>query len=208
MRSRQPTRPLRPLPHRISRTTRVEPVGSTITMRVLLCSLWFMCGAAFAAEQIVGKVTRVFDGDSFILSAANGAKVEVRLAGIDAPEKNQPYADTARAALRGLILDRNLRLEVLDVDRYGRKVARAYREPDGMEVNAELIRRGHAWVYRRRAYDPALYDLERAARDRKLGLWALPESEREPPWRWRQTHPPEHHPTDQNAPSPAASITR
>jgi endonuclease YncB( thermonuclease family) len=192
----------------LSRAIRVEPAGSSTPMRLLVCSLWLICGSAFAAEQVTGKVARVFDGDSFILSSVDGATIEVRLAGIDAPEKNQPYADNARAALRGLILDRNLRLEVLDVDRYARKVARAYRESDGMDINAELIRRGHAWVYRRRAYDLSLYDLERAARERKLGLWALPESEREPPWRWRSTHPPEHHPTDQNAPSPAASITR
>jgi endonuclease YncB( thermonuclease family) len=178
-----------------------------MVLRSLVCSLWLICGPAFATERITGTVARVFDGDSFMLSS-NGARIEVRLAGIDAPEKNQPYADNARAALRGLILDRHLRLEVLDVDRYGRRVARAYREPDGMDINAELVRRGHAWVYRRRAYDSSFYDLERAARERKLGLWALPESEREPPWRWRQTHPPEHQPSHQNAPSPAPSMTR
>ena len=179
-----------------------------MALRSLICWLWLICGPTLAAERITGTAERVFDGDSFVLSSSTGARIEVRLAGIDAPEKNQPYADNARAALRGLILDRNLRLEVLDVDRYGRKVARAYREPDGMDINAELVRRGHAWVYRRRAYDVSLYDLERAAREGKRGLWALPESEREPPWRWRQTHPPEHQPTHQNAPSPAASMTR
>ena len=177
-------------------------------MRPLVVSLCLLCSAAIAGEQIVGKVARVFDGDSFIVTSASGERIEVRLAGIDAPEKNQPYADNARAALRGLILDRDLRLEVLDVDQYGRKVARAFRQTDGLDINAELIRRGHAWVYRRRAYDLALYDLEREARERKLGLWALPESEREPPWRWRRAHPPEHRPTDQKAPSPAASISR
>jgi len=174
----------------------------------LAIPLVLICGPATSGAQIAGKVAKVFDGDSFIVKSVSGQTIEVRLAGIDAPEKNQPYADNARAALRGLILDRNLRLEVLDVDRYGRKVARAYREADGMDINAELIRRGHVWVYRRRAYDLSLYDLERAARERKLGLWALPESEREPPWRWRRAHPAEPHPTDQNAPSPAASITR
>ena len=184
-------------------------VAGATAIRALVFSLCLLFSHAIAAEEITGKVTRVFDGDSFIVASAAGKTIEVRLAGIDAPEKNQPYADNARSALRGLILDRKLRLEVLDVDRYGRKVARAYREPDGLEVNAELVRRGHAWVYRRRAYDASLYDLEREAREHKLGLWALPESEREPPWRWRRAHPPEHRPaTDQNVPSPAASMSR
>jgi endonuclease YncB( thermonuclease family) len=185
------------------------PATGATAIRALLFSLCLLFSQAIAAEEITGKVTRVFDGDSFIIASTAGKTIEVRLAGIDAPEKNQPYADKARSALRGLILDRKLRLAVLDVDRYGRKVARAYREPDGLDVNAELIRRGQVWVYRRRAYDASLYDLEREARDHKLGLWALPESEREPPWRWRLAHPPEHRPpTDQNVPSPAASMSR
>jgi endonuclease YncB( thermonuclease family) len=191
------------------RTVAHPPVVGATAIRALVFSLCLPFSHAPAAEEITGKVTRVFDGDSFIVTSAAGKTIEVRLAGIDAPEKNQPYADNARSALRGLILDRRLRLEVLDLDRYGRKVAHAYREPDGLDVNAELIRRGHVWVYRRRAYDAALYDLEREARERKLGLWALPESEREPPWRWRRAHPPEHRPTtDQNVPSPAASMSR
>lgn len=191
------------------RTVGKAPVAGAAAVRTLVLSLCVLFSHALSAQEITGKVTRVFDGDSFIVTAAGGKTIEVRLAGIDAPEKNQPYADSARSALRGLILDRKLRLEVLDVDRYGRKVAHAYREPDGLDVNAELIRRGHVWVYRRRAYDTSLYDLERDAREQKLGLWALPESEREPPWRWRRAHPPEHRPaTDQNVPSPAASMSR
>lgn len=181
---------------------------ATLFLLLATVLLWWQ---QLCAEEIAGTVTRVFDGDSFIVTTSSEkTHVEVRLAGIDAPEKDQPYADKARAALRGLILDRRLKLEVLDVDRYGRKVARAFRTPDGLDINAELIRGGHAWVYRRRAYDPSLYDLERAARTAGLGLWALPESEREPPWRWRRSHPPEHHAAapDQKAPSPPASKSR
>ena len=178
-------------------------------LRILLLAGLVLARAA-AGEEIRGTVVKVFDGDSFIVALAQGERVEVRLAGIDAPEKNQPYADSARAALRGMVLDQKLRLEVLDIDRYGRKVVRAFRVSDRMDVNAELVRRGHAWVYRRHAYDESLYDLERDARERKVGLWALPEAEREPPWRWRREHPPEHRPAGagQKTPSPAASMSR
>jgi endonuclease YncB( thermonuclease family) len=178
-------------------------------VRILLLAA-LVLARPVAAEEISGTVIKVFDGDSFIFAPVRGERIEVRLAGIDAPEKNQPYADSARAALRSMVRDQKLRLEVLDVDRYGRKVARAFRVSDRMDINAELVRRGHAWVYRRHAYDASLYDLERDARDNKLGLWALPESEREPPWRWRREHPPEHHAAgaDQKAPSPPASMSR
>lgn len=194
----------------MTRTSGRRPSVAILAVQVALfaTALWWQSPCA---EELDGIATRVFDGDSFIITTPREkARVEVRLAGIDAPEKDQPYADEARAALQVLILERRLKLEVLDVDRYGRKVVRAFRASDGLDINAQLIRGGHVWVYRRRAYDPALYDLEREARNAGRGLWALPESKREPPWRWRRSHPPEHHPVapDQNAPSPAASMSR
>jgi len=53
------------------------------------------------------------------------------------------------------------------------------------DVNAEMVRRGAAWVYRRYSDDPALLHLEQEARTARRGLWALPEAERIPPWEWR-----------------------
>jgi endonuclease YncB( thermonuclease family) len=60
------------------------------------------------------------------------------------------------------------------------------RVSDGLDVNAEMVRLGHAWVFRRYTDDPALIALEEAARDARRGLWRLPAAERIPPWRWRQ----------------------
>jgi endonuclease YncB( thermonuclease family) len=154
---------------------------------VLAGVLLLQCAAA--REELVASATHVFDGDSFVARLADGAGIEVRLAGIDAPEKGQPYADKARTALRNLILGQELRIAVSDTDKYHRKVAQVYRAADGVHINAELLRSGHAWVYRRVPPDHPFRELERAARDSGRGLWALPEVEREPPWRWRQEHP-------------------
>ncbi len=151
--------------------------------------------AAVAAQAdpqwIDGSVKRVLDGDSLVVRS-DGRDVEVRLAEIDTPEKGQPYAETSRKALRGMVLGKRVRLEVLDVDRYQRTVARVFRQTDDLWVNAEMVRLGHAWAFRRYVRDERLYELERSAREERLGLWALPEAEREPPWRWRREHPPEH----------------
>src|SRR3954453_8529377 len=54
-----------------------------------------------------------------------------------------------------------------------------------MDVNAELVRQGAAWVYRKYSRDPLLLLLEQEARSARRGLWALPETERLPPWEWR-----------------------
>jgi endonuclease YncB( thermonuclease family) len=53
------------------------------------------------------------------------------------------------------------------------------------DVNAEMVRRGAAWVYRRYSDDPELLRLEQIAQVEKRGLWRLPEAERIPPWEWR-----------------------
>lgn len=71
-----------------------------------------------------------------------------------------------------------------DRDRYGRTVGRVY--VGGMDVNAELVRQGAAWVYRHYAKDPALFALEDEARAAKRGLWTLPEAQQIPPWEWRK----------------------
>ncbi len=152
----------------------------------LLCVFW--CQAP-ADELLYGRAEHIFDGDSFRLRLRGGGQVEVRLGEIDAPEKDQPHAAAARAALQALIDGHELRLKVIDIDPYRRKVARVYRTGDNLDINAEMIRRGHAWVYRRWMRDRSLLGLERKARDAKRGLWALPESQRTQPWRWRQTHP-------------------
>lgn len=127
------------------------------------------------------------DGDSVVVRT-NRRDVEVRLAEIDTPEKGQPYADSSRKALQGMLLGRRVRLEALDRDQYGRTVARVYRLPDELWINAEMVRRGHAWVYRRHVRDRDLYRIEREAKAKRAGLWALPEAERVPPWKWRHEH--------------------
>ena len=55
---------------------------------------------------------------------------------------------------------------------------------DTIDVNAEMVRQGAAWVYRQYNHDPSLVRLEQEARDARRGLWALPEVERTPPWEW------------------------
>ena len=47
--------------------------------------------------------------------------------------------------------------------------------------------KSHAWVYKKYAKDPMLYQLEDEARASQRGLWSLAESERIPPWEWRRS---------------------
>ncbi len=134
--------------------------------------------------SIAEPVLHVRDGDSLVI-AAGGQEVDVRLAGVDAPEFKQPGGDEARAALVNLVNGREVELELVGSDKYRRMVAVV--SVGGVNVNAEMVRMGLAWV--RRAYNPApeLIRLEDQARKNGLGLWA--EEEPVPPWVWRRMHP-------------------
>lgn len=132
------------------------------------------------------KVIDVSDGDTFICFTDENEQVKVRLAGIDAPELSQPYGDRSKQSLFRLISSEMVRLDVRETDRYGRSVARVTRG-DGLDISAEQVRLGSAWVYRKHQPDKPLLLLEVGAKKRQLGLWALASSDQVPPWEWRQT---------------------
>jgi endonuclease YncB( thermonuclease family) len=136
------------------------------------------------AADISCKVVGVSDGDTFTCLTDAKRQVKVRMAEIDTPESKQPYGTRSRQALSDLVFGKTVVLKVQDTDRYGRTVARAY--AGNTDVNAQLVSQGAAWVYRQYSKDRSLIGLEDQARKAKRGLWALPESERMPPWEWRR----------------------
>lgn len=91
---------------------------------------------------------------------------------------------------------------VQDTDRYGRTVGRVY--VGSLDVNAEMIRQGAAWVYRQYLKDQSLL-ARSCAMTAKRGLWGLLEAERCLPWDWRKNVCP----TSASAPAlPAASAPK
>ena len=83
--------------------------------------------------------------------------------------------------LRELVWKRQVLLWWKALDRYGRPIAQV--SFDGMDVSAEQVKRGFAWVFRRYSNDPALLALEAQANSAGIGLWADPHPIA--PWDWR-----------------------
>jgi micrococcal nuclease len=64
-------------------------------------------------------------------------------AGIDAPEKGQPFGTKSRENLAVKVFGQVVRVELFDVDRYKREVGRIFLGE--RFVNMEMVRDGFAW---------------------------------------------------------------
>ena len=96
-------------------------------------------------------VERVVDGDTLVVSGGR----TVRLIGVDTPETKDPRRPVGcfgkeASDFTASLVPRGARVRLVgDVeqrDRYDRTLAYVYRLPDGLFVNAELLRRGYAQV--------------------------------------------------------------
>ena len=158
--------------------------------------VFLLLSAPAMSSELQGHVVSIADGDTFTLLTADKQQVRIRLAEIDTPESGQPYGNRSKQALADLVFGKDVRVEVQDIDRYGKTVGRPY--VGDIDVCAKLVENGFAWVYRQYLRDPKLLELEKEAQDSKRGLWSLPDYERIAPWDWRQgkrtrtiTDPPE-----------------
>jgi micrococcal nuclease len=142
------------------------------------------------APRFAARAERVVDGDTLWLG--NGEKV--RLAGLDAPETGraeegrpaQYYAAEAAELLASLVAGRDLRVESLGRDDYGRLLGLVW--ADDTLVNEALLERGAAfYLYfpgRPPGLDERLLAAQVRAMDAGAGFWpriaSLPAANR--PW--------------------------
>ena len=152
----------------------------------LLAFAWTL--SVYADERPAGvpsearwvKVDRVTDGDTIVLMD----RTRVRLHGIDAPERDQPYGPIATAALEYMVA-RSVYLVEVDEDRYGRLVGQLYHSKDGYDINASMVCAGYAWWYERYAPDSQiLNNCQIEAQQAPKGLWE--DEDPMPPWQWRR----------------------
>ena len=144
--------------------------------------LFLLATSTAAYADIDGRVTAAADGDT--LTVVVGSKpLRVRLAEIEAPENSQPFGDRSKKSLEAHCLGKRATITGHETDRFGQTVGRVF--CGGMDMNAEQVRRGLAWVSPRTAKaDSPLHALQAAAKAARLGLWSQPNPT--PPWAWRR----------------------
>ena len=132
-------------------------------------------------QRLDGRVTKIVDGDTIHVLIGN-RREKIRYIGVDTPETHKPgtpvqcYGRAASAFNARLLAGRRveLRTDAETRDRYGRLLAYVYRRPDGLFVNAELVRRGFATILTippNVAHAEEFLRLQRAAREAGRGLW-------------------------------------
>ena len=129
----------------------------------------------------------VGDGDTIRVRDSQGQLITVRLACIDAPELRQGSAGKhAQSYLNQLLANHEgqLRLNVIDKDRYGRTVAEVI--VSDININLAMVRMGHAFVYRdylSGCNGPKYVHEEFGARSNRYGVWS---SNIQYPWDYRR----------------------
>ena len=120
-------------------------------------------------DAVDGEIVRIIDGDSLVISI-DGSDVDVRLAGINAPEADECHGGRSSEATNALATG-SAEVAVVDTDQFGRSVALVWTE-SGF-VNAALVETGNAIAMT--AEDPwarTFIAAEESARSARLGIWA------------------------------------
>ena len=136
---------------------------------------------------ISGRVVGVSDGDTITVLDTSKVQHKIRLAGIDAPEKAQPFGQVSKEHLSGLVFGKQVTVETDKTDKYGRNVGKVL--VNGTDANLAQIKAGLAWHYKEYAKEQPAADrasyasAETQARASVQGLWRDPRPMA--PWDWR-----------------------
>jgi len=150
-----------------------------LPLSFLLCLLImiFAPGPARPAEYCT--VVKIIDGDTLEADCEHRLE-KIRLIGVDTPEKYHPeksaqfFSEEAADFTRKMADGKRIRIDsdAEKEDRYGRRLSYVYL-PDGTFLNAELVRQGYGFVFRRFPFRflDEFNQLETEARENRRGLW-------------------------------------
>jgi endonuclease YncB( thermonuclease family) len=153
--------------------------------------IYALCACLAQAEILRGKVVKIADGDTLTLLDRSKQQHKVRLIGIDAPERKQPFGTVSRQNLAALVFGKAVAVEWHKQDRYQRVLGKVLL--NGKDINLEQIKAGLAWHYKQYdrdqlPVDRKLYaEAQKAASLKGIGLWsdAAPVA----PWNFRHNKP-------------------
>ncbi len=151
-------------------------------IKLTLFILILLFASELYSRDIYGTVIAVADGDTVTVLDESKSQYKIRLSDIDSPEKNQAYGQSSKQFISEIIFSKEVKVTITGQDRYSRYLGTIYL--DDINVNAEMISNGFAWVYRKYSDNQKLIQLESIAQKKKLGLWS--DTDPIPPWDFRR----------------------
>lgn len=157
--------------------------------RFLFPSLLLLFTHCLSAEELTGRVIDIASGDSITIVDASNVEYKVRLSGIDAPEKEQPFGAESRQSLSRMIYGKQVKVDWQKRDYHKRVVGKVLLN-NKTDVNLEQVKRGMAWVFKHFLDDPSsadqsdYIDAQEEAENQRVGLWS--QSDPTPPWEFRR----------------------
>ncbi|MDP8042508.1 thermonuclease family protein [Pasteurella atlantica] len=146
----------------------------------IFISLFFSCNSISIAghnfinpnnDNFYCKVVAVLDGDTIDCLISGNKKIRVRLASIDAPEKNQNFGRVAKKKLSNYVFNKKIIVSIENKDKYGRYIGELFLNKNSYSINFLMIQNGFAWSYDRYVKDRAYILENREAKHLKKGLW-------------------------------------
>lgn len=134
---------------------------------ILFFGLMLGCEVGFSQIQNA-HVMGLKDADTYLL-IINKRIITVRLNHVDAPELKQAWGQKSKDSVSNLILDKNVEVELLKKDLYGRTLVNI--KLNNKRLDSILIANGWAWNYSQYSSESMLIDLMSEAMQQKKGLW-------------------------------------
>ena len=113
-----------------------------VLIALVLTALATLATAAPTPNLLEARVVGVTDGDTVTVLDANKVQYKIRLAGIDAPEKDQPFGQRSKQSLSNAVMGKHVRVEWSKQDRYGRLVGKVWVTP--IDLPCDATRRSRA----------------------------------------------------------------
>jgi endonuclease YncB( thermonuclease family) len=175
--------------------------------RILIAIGALLLATSARAEIVTAEVVHVADGDTITILDDTKTEHRVRLSGIDAPEKGQPFGDASRKHLSSLVARKVVNVDWYKRDKYGRLVRKVWvASPDScldarrdcprtLDAGLAQITAGLAWHFKKYVSEQAREDraayanAESEARGAQRGLWRDPAPLASREYRGREVRP-------------------
>ena len=142
--------------------------------RLLATMVLAACGGGLVPADFTGSsaetvsVVRVIDGDSLVVAATAG-RMQVRISGVNAPDRGECHHREARDSLREALNGATVVMVREGIDQYGRVLARV--EADRADLALKLIRDGRGVAIADAGHSEDLIGAEEAAYLERRGMW-------------------------------------